>query len=72
MKKLSQFRNEAGEVDVQGVSDVLTSAAKAGDDSLSRNLSESRNQLLTHMQPVKDNIGRAAEKHLRIINEEFF
>ena len=71
MKKLSQFRNEAGEVDVQGVSDVLTSAAKAGDDSLSRNLSESRNQLLTHMQNIADNIGRAADTD-KAINEDLF
>jgi len=64
MEDLSWLRGtgDSGDIDVQAVASSLKGAAKFGDDTLTVAKKGSEKRLLTHMENIADNLGRAATK----------
>ena len=73
MEDLSWLRGTgaSGPIDIQEVATSLKGAAKFGDDTLTVAKKDSEKRLLTHMENIADNLGRAATKDLEI-DEDLF
>ena len=71
MEDLKWLRGADGEVDVQGAADALTSAAKMGDTKLSSAARLQEKKLLTHMEDIANNLGRAADQDAAITDDLF-
>ena len=71
MEDLKWLRGADGEVDVQGAADALTSAAKIGDTKLSSASRVQEKKLLTHMEDIANNLGRAADQDVAITDDLF-
>ncbi len=71
MRDMSWLRGAGGEVDVQGVAEVLTDAARAGKASLSSSIRNQEKLLLKHMDDIAVNLGKAADKDVAIQDDLF-
>ena len=71
MEDLKWLRGADGEVDVQGAADALTSAARIGDTKLSSAARVQEKNLLTHMEDIANNLGRAADQDVAITDDLF-
>jgi hypothetical protein len=71
MKDLEWLKNEAGQVDLDGAAQVLTSASKTGNNKLKTIVKDQEVRLLKHMEEIADNLGRASQRDSAITDDLF-
>ena len=71
MRDLQWLRDSAGEVDIDGAAQVLTNAAKTGNNKLKTTVKNQETKLLKHMEEIADNLGRAAQRDSAITDDLF-
>ena len=71
MRDLQWLRDSTGEVDLEGAAQILTSAAKTGNNKLKSEVKKQEGRLLNHMEEIADNLGRAAQRDSAITEDLF-
>ena len=71
MQDLSWLRTTAGDVDVEGAAQVLTNAAKTGNNELKSTVKGQKDRLINHMRGIADDLGRAAQDDTAITDDLF-